>query len=176
MSVRKIRVLLPDAAYLRSCFRYNKRTGILIWKKRPREHFATQRAFGMWNARYAGKEALTAVNTYGHLAGTLDNKKYVAHRVIWKLVTGQEPPHLIDHRNRKPSDNRWRNFRAATKGQNNINSSLSRGVSFDKSRGKWAAYTKLNGRKIFLGRHETERAARLARISGVRELFGDFAP
>lgn len=176
MKKQKNRVTLPAFTYLQECFTYFPETGRLFWKARPEAHFPTPRASRSWNARYAHKPAFTTANAYGHLTGSLAAGKYVAHRIIWKLVTGEEPPLLIDHKDRNPKNNRWNNFRAATKGQNNINSSIPHGVHFDKSRGRWAAYTKFNGKKVHLGRHDTEMAARQARIAGVRKLFGEFAP
>jgi hypothetical protein len=177
MRKRTERLLLPRAEYLRELFAYDPLTGSLVWKRRPREHFPTQRACSTWNARYSGKEALAAVNkSSGHLFGSIDNRHFLKQRVIWKLVTGEEPPLIVDHRDRDPTNNQWNNLRAATKSQNNINSGLKRGVSFDKSRGLWAAYTKLNGKKVHLGRHKTEAQARQARELGVRRYFGEFAP
>ena len=36
--------------------------------------------------------------------------KLLAHRVIWKLMTGLEPVGVIDHDNNDPSDNSWGNL------------------------------------------------------------------
>jgi hypothetical protein len=128
-----------------------------------------------WNSRYAQKEAFTAISAEGYFHGRLDDRGYLAHRLIWKWVKGAEPPPLIDHEDTVRSNNRWKNLRAATKGQNNVNSKRGAGVHFDKSRKKWAAYTKLNGKKIHLGRHSTEEQARAARNAGAVKYHGEFA-
>lgn len=76
------------------------------------------------------------VRMSNHAAGTLCNslkadgryyklnymrKEWYLHRFIWLLHTGQEPPEFIDHINGDGLDNRWVNLRAATKGQNTMN-------------------------------------------------------
>jgi len=78
-----------------------------------------------------------------------------------------------DHKNTDRLDNRRSNLRTATRQQNernrssmNANTSGCRGVSFDKSRGKWAAYIKFNYRKIHLGRYDTFEEAVAARQRG----------
>lgn len=45
------------AAYARECLDYFPETGELVWKHRPREHFATSGAFAQINSRCAGKSA-----------------------------------------------------------------------------------------------------------------------
>lgn len=174
--MRKLRKELPATEYLRRCLRYNKTTGMAVWRTRPLSHFVDARAQAAWNTKYAGTLAGACRNTYGHCVLTLDNNKFLLHRIIWKYVTDEEPPLHVDHRNRKPNSNRWKNLRPATKGQNNVNSDRGAGVHFDKSRGNWQAYTKLNGKKIHLGRHPTKRLARAARLEGARRIHGEFAP
>ena len=130
----------------------------------------------MWNARYANKRAFATVNNSGYFFGCIDNNKYLTHRIIWKMLTGKDPVGIIDHADRNPLNNKQGNLRPATKSQNNINRKNNAGVHYDKSRGNWQAYTKTNGKKVHLGRYASEAEARVARINGVRELFGDFAP
>jgi HNH endonuclease/AP2 domain len=167
---------LPSQEYLCICLSYNKSTGKLRWKRRPSEHFKSNWAWKIWNINYAGREAFTCVNTFGHLTGRLDNKGYLAHRIIWKIVTGEDPKNLVDHKNRKPSDNRWHNLRAATKSQNNVNSLIKQGIHFDKARKRWMAYIKKDGKRFDLGRFPTEALAKKARAAGAQRLFGEFAP
>jgi hypothetical protein len=158
-----------------SCFSYSIVAGKLFWRVRPVEHFKDQRACNAWNTRYANKQAFTAISDVGYFHGRLDDKGFLAHRLIWKWVTGEDPPPLIDHEDTIRLNNSWGNLRAATKGQNNVNSKRGAGVWFDKERGKWAAYTKLNGKKIHLGRHDTEEQARAARNAGAIKYHGEFA-
>jgi len=34
--------------YLREAFDYDPKTGVLTWRKRPREHFNTDRGWKIW--------------------------------------------------------------------------------------------------------------------------------
>ena len=166
---------LPDQDFLLRCLRYNKRTGELRWRNRPVEHFKSSWAWQIWNFNYADRPAFTYANAFGHLTGRLNGQAYLAHRIIWKMVTGKDPENLIDHQDRTPS-NRWKNLRAATKSQNNINSVIKQGVHFDKARGRWAAYIKKDGKRKYLGRFATKRKAKRIRIIAARDMFGVFAP
>ena len=92
---------LPPVEYLRECFAYDRQTGKLFWRKRPRKHFSRNKDFLRWNGLFAGAEACSARMKSGHIRLTLDKRQYLAHRVIWKLVTGKDPKRLIDHEDRK---------------------------------------------------------------------------
>lgn len=167
---------LPPVGYLRECLRYESESGKLYWLERPLRHFSNRRVFGWWNSTYAGTKAFTAQTKGKQIFGSVDNEHYLAHRVIWKLVTGKEPPAIIDHRDRNSLNNRWENLRAATKSQNNINSTVKREVWFDKARNKWQAHIKKNGKRIHLGRYDSEREALLVRKIAAQKYFGEFAP
>lgn len=96
--------------------------------------------------------------------------------MIWKLVTGEDPTAIIDHKDRDSRNNRWRNLREATKSQNNINSTVKLGVTFDRARNKWQAYVKVRGKNRHLGRFDTKIEALTIRAKTARELYGEFAP
>src|SRR5690625_1786543 len=64
---------------LRELIDYDPNTGKLFWKPRPAEMFKTKRAHGAWNARYAGKEALTSTDGYGYRRGCVFDRGYQAH-------------------------------------------------------------------------------------------------
>lgn len=166
---------LPSTEYLDERLLYSIITGDLIWKTRPVSHFRGSRACKTWNTRYAGKKALASISPSGYRHGSIDNVRHLAHRVIWKLITGEEPPMLLDHEDTIPTNNAWHNLRSATKGQNNVNSKRGAGVHFQKRTGKWEAYTKLNGVKIHFGKFDTEREARTARTIGAEKIHGEFA-
>ena len=44
----------------------------------------------------------------GYIKVDLKGRQLFAHRVAWKLVTGEEPPEVIDHVDRDRSNNRWK--------------------------------------------------------------------
>ncbi|MDR8091104.1 HNH endonuclease [Burkholderia gladioli] len=102
------------------------------------------------------------------------------HRVIWKLVTGDDPGDaLIDHRDCDGYNNRWSNLRLATKAQNSMNrdkpatnSSGVKGVG--RFRKKWRATIKLNDRAIHLGSFDTIEEAALVRKRAEATYFGSY--
>src|ERR1041384_5937819 len=93
---------LPSIEHLRQILRYEPETGKLYWLERPVSMFVggpytPSRRAASWNARCAGKEAFTYVNSAGYRTGAVDNYLLLAHRVIWALVNGYWPDR-VDHR------------------------------------------------------------------------------
>jgi hypothetical protein len=170
---------IPAQTVLRQLLRYEPETGRLFWRERGVEWFrhgehSAEHTAAKWNARFAGKEALTATVT-GYKFGNLFGVKLLAHRVIWKWVHGTDPDQ-IDHINGNRADNRLENLRSvdATTNQRNTkrpvhNTSGRIGVSYDRHRDKWAAYITLGSRKTKLGRFSTFEAACAARDAAERE-------
>jgi hypothetical protein len=84
--------------------------------------------------------------------------RFILHGVL--AVTDQ-----VDHINRDRLDCRRGNLRVSSDALNRQNvparggSSRYRGVTWDKSRGKWVAQAKLNGKRKFLGRFDSEEEA-----------------
>lgn len=102
---------LPAQEVLVQLLRYEAETGKLFWQERGPEHFAgraTQQA-KRWNSMYAGKEAFTCVEPRGYRCGAIFGVAFKAHRVIWVMMTGEDPD-VIDHANGDRSDNRWQNL------------------------------------------------------------------
>lgn len=157
---------LPPQGELEKLFRYDARTGKLFWKKRPRRMFDSDHRYRSWNAQYAGREAFTTLCN-GHLRGLYDGQHIYAHRLIWKLRTGEEPPE-IDHINGVATDNRWINLRAANRAVNNRNSSRrsdnSSGVTGVSRRGdRWIAQIMVRGQVKHLGVYDDLAEAAAAR-------------
>lgn len=152
---------IPTKENLNEILHYDPDSGSLTWKYRPN-------GSNRWNTRYAGKPALYVLSR-GYQHGTIRGKRFLAHRVIWKLVHGTEAE-TIDHINGVRSDNRLRNLRAVTKAENLMNKEMSHknksgynGVCFHKQSGKWLAYTQKNKKRIYLGLHLTPEEAHSAR-------------
>ena len=121
-----------------------------------------------WNNKHADKEALTALRS-GYPRGIIDGEHFTAHRVIWKWMTGEEPPE-IDHIDGNRANNRWSNLRASTRAANNRNAKLRRdnqsgrvGIHFDKRRKYWIAQISIRGHVTHLGVFPTKEAASAAR-------------
>lgn len=173
---------LPPLEFLRECFDYDPDTGALIWRHRPIRHFASPGIAKGWNSKMAGKPALNTLDPDGHRKGEVDHNgrryRVFAHRVIFALMTGEEPD-FVDHRNCDGGDNRWLNLRAATAAQNAQNnmgqstSVLPKCVSFDA--GKFRPYSyRPDGRKIHLGAFKTPAEAHAAFCAYAAPLYGEF--
>jgi len=131
-----------DGEIARSRLHYNQETGDLTWKPRV-VNVPTDKT---WNKKWAGKKAGTINNTGTklYIRTALNNKRLYAHRIIFAMMFDSNPEE-IDHINGNGLDNRLCNLRAADRAENskNIrirddNSSGTTGVSWDKSRSKWA--------------------------------------
>lgn len=107
---------LPDAEILDHLFAFEAGVGILIWKPRPREMFNSDMAFHRWNGAYAGKAA-GRITSSGYRNIKVMGEAFQAHRLIWKLVTGEDPGE-IDHKNRNKLDNRMENLRVVSRSEN----------------------------------------------------------
>lgn len=145
---------------------YNSATGIFVWKKRH----GTEKYINSWNARYAGREAFTNSDTKGYKTGSIFGKMVKAHRVAWLICYGEWPECQVDHIDGNTSNNRAENLRSVVNSENTKNCKLSSantsgntGIRYRPSRGKWEASIRVDGRNIFLGRHETKDGAIMAR-------------
>jgi hypothetical protein len=175
----KAPIKLPPIEYLHKCFDYNAETGVLRWKTRPKEQFHKARMWKMWNTRFAGQVAGSLHKTLGYRDISLDYQLYRAHRIIFKLMTGEEPPDNPDHKNRNRADNQWDNLRPATQSEQNYNMGLRkdntsgyRGVVRD--RGRWRAEYKINGVTKHIGAFATPEEASAAYETAARKLHGEF--
>lgn len=124
-------------------------------------------------------------DNHGYLkhAYTINGKTFYEkfHNVVMGIPEGSE--YLVDHKNRKPNDNRKSNLRICLHKENDRNNNLYKnnssgftGVSFDKSRNKWVARIMVDRKDIFLGRYDKIQDAIKARLIGELNYFGDFSP
>lgn len=148
---------IPSQEELRALLHYDPETGVLTWKPRPATMFANDRDAAKWNARFAGKEALTGVNSDGYRKGTIWSAPCKAHRIIWMMVHGVDPIQ-IDHIDGNRLNNRISNLRNVSHLENVRNRRFSRtnstgivGVSFDKRARRFKAYIDSNCIKLHLG-------------------------
>lgn len=163
---------LPTAARLRKLLNYDPVTGKITWKPRSADEFAgAKRAPGIhakiWNSKHAGKPALSCVKANGYFCGAVDNLQLLQHRVIWKLMTGEEPEH-IDHINGNPQDNRWDNLRSVPRVENMRNMRKSRAntsgrTGVYKVSSRWIAKGNIRKKGLSLGSFATFEEAAKAR-------------
>lgn len=146
---------MPDAEIIRSLVKYNPETGVIVWQERNVELFnpvngrSAENCCAVWNAKYAGKIAGTRKQyMYLKLLGT----GYMAHRIAWKWMTGEEPPE-IDHINRDKFDNRWSNLRSVTRAQNMrnkgqlvTNTSGYKHITWSKKLSRWVVQMQVPGK------------------------------
>lgn len=174
--------LLPSQTYLRERFDYDPEAGTLSWRERPLEHFKRRRSWLAWNGKYAGQRIKNSSNkryVYVRL-GVTDESKFPVHRIIWKIMTGEDIPE-VDHENNDRYDLRWSNLRRATRGQNcqnalrrKDNTSGYKGVS-QKKNGKFQAYIDVNKKRTYVGRNFlTAELAYEARCKVGREFHSEF--
>lgn len=168
---------LPSQGVLHQLLSYDPETGKLFWKERgPRQYpnnnpERSAKLAERWNRQFAGKEAGVKSRT-GYMQVTVLCELYLLHRVIWKLVAGEEPDHIDGTR----ANNRWVNLRSVVSVENHrnkcipsTNTSGTIGVRFDERRRKWVASITVYGRTVFLGRYEAFSEAVAARKVAERE-------
>jgi hypothetical protein len=169
---------LPSVAYLRECLVYYPESGELRWRERPREHFTSSRYWHRWNANQAWTIAGTN-GPGGYRQIKLDRHPYRAHRILWKIFTGEEPPAIIDHIDGDRDNNTWDNLRPATAEEQQHN----RGLSKNNTTGlrgiyptgnKWRARISANLIRYNLGTFDTPEGASIAYEIAARELHGEF--
>lgn len=157
---------LPSQAYLKKHLDYDLDTGLFRWKTTPK-----------------------AAIKVGDIAGTkkqyivigIDGSKYLAHRLAWMYVTGEDPGQSdIDHDDTNKHNNAFSNLRLASKSQNQWNKRVStnnklglKGVY--KQGNSYRAAIWKNGKKYGLGSHKTAEEAYQAYCDAATKLHGEFS-
>lgn len=169
-----IPIHVPTRSELENLLDYNPWTGSLFWRR------------GKLSGKLAGTISVgrpDKSNRYLRVGIKTDKRRqYPAHRLIWMIMTGDQPPDVIDHRDGNPLNLRWDNLREATNGQNIQNSKLRKdnksgvkGVCWEPDRRKWVAIISVDGRHIRLGRFNTVSEAEHIINSARIRLHGEFA-
>lgn len=110
----------------------------------------------------------------------IDGRRYFSHRLAVLYMTGVWPTSDVDHINGDRADNRWANLRTVSRSVNMQNQKRARsyakgrtskylGVSFDRSRNKWAAGIKVDGKYHYLGRFDSEEKAHEVYVQAKRK-------
>lgn len=138
---------IPSVERLRELFDYDAATGDLFWRHRIVNDGYVRR----FSRRWAGTRLDTRCGQ-GYIVVSLDGGQLKAHRIIWKMMTGEDVL-MVDHINRDRADNRWCNLRAADHSINAANQSVHsmnkfgvRGVYRDQGR----YYARLSVRRKLL--------------------------
>ena len=106
-------------------------------------------------------------NGGGYRRIMVNGKKYYAHRLAVRLMTGSFPEKEVDHIDRNPSNNKWCNLRCCDRTVNNLNT---RGKGVSKVGSKYRAYVTYNNKKHHLGYFNDKEEA-LQVVKKTREKF-----
>lgn len=130
---------------VRTLLSYSRSTGAFTWRV---SRGSRAPMGGVAGSRHAG----------GYRQVRVDGRVVLAHRLAHFYVKGAGPEDEIDHRNGDRSNNRWRNLRPATSGQNGQNCALRkdnrsglRGVGWHSGRQQWRARIREGGTVHNLG-------------------------
>jgi hypothetical protein len=165
---------LPSLKYLNECLICDAEAGTLTWRERPRRHFKNNAGWVNFN-RNAGQLA-THIQSSGYVTLKIYGVNYLAHRVIWKMVTGKEPPKLVDHIDRDKTNNRWVNLREASAAENKRNQHLYASNSSGYSgiypvRSSWLVRISVNKRRHNLGTYPTLAEAIAVRLAAEKTMW-----
>lgn len=161
-----------DVERARLYFRYDPVTGDLIYR-----HVFGQSV--QFNGRWAGKVAGGKPRLNGYISVSIKGVRFYSHRIIWALVTGNDPGNMtIDHIDGDRKNNLFQNLRLATRRQQSYNSpgrgEYKKGVSWHEGAGKYQAHIRVGGENRYLGIFGTEDAAAAAYNIVAAEVHGDF--
>lgn len=156
-------------AELKKCLFYNPDTGVFTRIKTTSSN-AKEGDIAGW------------LHHSGYLYISVQNRVFGAHRLAWLYMTGAFPAGVMDHRNQIKFDNRWKNLRECTQGQNQLNTPKRKhnttgykGVVFRKASKKYQAAVKKDGRYYHAGVYDCKHEAALAYNLKAKELYGSFA-
>ena len=170
------------AEYLRSILHYCPETGVFTWRERADLPEGRERR--RWNTRHAGQRAGTPhrQNHTTYIVIRINGRPYGAHRLAWFYVTGEWPSGRLDHEDGNGSHNWFTNLREATDVQNSGNSrrrsdntSGYKGVYRSNNGRRWVARIMIDGRKRYLGMHDTPEEAHEAYVEAAKAHYGEFA-
>lgn len=153
---------------LRQVLHYDPLTGVFTWRMK------------LSNAAPVGKIAASVVGNYR--GACIDGIKYYLHRLAFLYMTGAWPKHEVDHWNGVGSDNRWKNLREATSGQNKANRVPTSSVgilgvnrSSARCRHPFEASICSGGYRRRIGYFDTVEEAAAAYAKAAVEVHGEFA-
>ena len=130
-----------NANRARELFNYDPETGMMRWRV-------------SLNGRAMAGGIAGTTTARGCIQIRADGRIYLAHRIIYLIMTGDWPKKHIDHINHNPADNRWINLRDADPEINGRNQSMKRNnitgitsVYWDSRCRRWVSQIRYKGRK-----------------------------
>ena len=154
---------LPSLDLLQELFTLDSKSGKLYWKTSPAHQIKV------------GTEA-GYKNIAGYKVVTIKGQAYLVHRIIWFMFKGTQPLLDIDHIDGNKINNTPANLRdvSRTVNRQNIkkapknNSTGLLGTTLLKG-GKFQASINVNGKCLYLGRHDTAQKAHKAYLEAKRK-------
>lgn len=161
---------LPSVSAILTQYSYCSDTGVFM-------HKFPQRSRRVHKNGTAG-----TLQKNGYLVLYVAGKRYLAHRVAWKLIYGCDPERQVDHKNTKRSQNFKDNLRLANLEEQAQNSSKKKnnksgfkGVCWSEANKCWRANIYLAGKQTYLGHYKNPEDAHVAYINAAKQHFGEFA-
>jgi HNH endonuclease len=120
-----------------------------------------------------------SLNSLGYEKIYFEGRLHGSSRLAWLYMTGEWPEFEIDHKNRRPGDNRWENLRAATTAENGANRvkeyrAIYRGVKILNGV-SFSASICVRETNIHLGTYNSAEKAALAYDQAAKKHHGEFA-
>lgn len=171
---------LPELAYILKVLNYDPCTGVFTWQERDISQFKNSHRMKVFNSKHAGKEA-GCLSPDGYIYIRLKGSSFLAHRIAWKILTGEDPEDEVDHENRIRRDNRASNLRPAEPTQNRCNTDMRynnttglKGAVYDPKLKKYRAAIGHRNKKYYLGLYESAEAAHEAYRTAAERLHGGY--
>jgi hypothetical protein len=185
-SITVIHVKTLPVSFLDECFSYDPKTGVIIWKHRPRSHFKTEHGYLIVAGRDAGKKAGREDRIHGYcvIGITYEGSFYAYpyHHIAFALYWRRWPKSdVVDHRDRNPANNKIKNLRECSHGQNMANQRGERakrgqlkGAYWNKQLSRWQSAITINYKQTHLGYFDTEEAAHGAYVKASKQYHGEY--
>lgn len=127
---------------------------------------------GLFRRKIGGRKENLKLMDIGYLRVSIQDVNYLAHRLIYKMMTGEEPAE-IDHIDGNRSNNKWANLRAVDRKTNSRNRRLGKNntsgvIGVSRQGSLWHAYIVLDGKQHHLGFFKTIEEAKAARKAAER--------
>ncbi|WHA40168.1 HNH endonuclease [Agrobacterium larrymoorei] len=153
---------------LKEVLHYDPLTGIWTWLVRT-------------STRIHIGDVAGRTDPLGYVRIKVDGIEYLAHRLAWFYMTGDNDPAELDHKDGHPSNNRFKNIREATRSQNTANTrlrtgkTLPKGVSLSANGLRYIAQFVHKRVTRYLGTFDTPAEAHAAYMFAAKDHHGAFA-
>ena len=118
----------------------------------------------------------------GYINVKYKGTSYLAHRVVWLIMTGHWPVDKLDHIDGNKTNNRIDNLRECSQAQNTCNKKLGKdntsgikGIHWSKACKKWLVQLSIDGKKKYFGVYEDKELAELVAIEARDKYHKEFA-